>query len=96
MTTPVDFDHDPFWVQLRERIDSPVKQRCFEDLQSYYRQLCDRLEPLSPGDPQRLALMVDINRAMAAMRALTDLNDEEISRSHAQFLAEAAAAGFTI
>jgi hypothetical protein len=87
---------DPYWANLPERFDSEIKQRCFEDLKAYYTHLCERLNALALGEPQRMTLMVEINGVLGAIRSLVKADEEQVAQSHARFLQAAARNGLQL
>lgn len=92
----VSVDKDPYWADLPTRFDSEIKQRCLDDLKAYYSQLCDRLEAVPMGDPQRLKLMTEINGILGAIRSLVKASDEEVEQSHKRFVEAAVGKGFRL
>jgi hypothetical protein len=91
--------HDFYLANIPSHIPSyftaPVKQRCLEDLRSYYIHMCERLDAVPKGEPKRLSLMQQVNGALSAMRYLETASEEEVRHAHEQFLKEVTETGFT-
>jgi hypothetical protein len=91
--------HDSYLANIPSHIPSYftslVKQRCLEDLRSYYVHLCERLDAVPKGESKRLSLMQQINGALSAMRYLETASEEEVRHAHERFLKEVAETGFT-